>query len=222
MAEPDEAPGEGPKEAPGEGPDEPDDPVDPNDVPLAAVGRPVAGPRLEDLRDAATVPDWLDAYVAAVIDTQANLVVSVAATEDLAIGYRVKHALRIKTGYGPLARVLERYCESLDVEPRVVTPADTAYDRFHVVVRSRADIATLLAAVRPHCLVRQEAIATFVDDILPALDRGDHTDRESFVELMGTIDRFRRLAGRANRARYDQAYFVAEWDIKRKDEPDPE
>jgi len=49
-------------------------------------------------------------------------------------------------------------------------------------------------------------------EIISNLNRGIHGDREDFVELVRTIEMSQEAADTANRDRYTEADFVAEWD----------
>jgi hypothetical protein len=101
----------------------------------------------------------------------------------------------------------------LEIKPRIQKQDEATYEQYNLTIGRRADIMTLLETVRPYLLVRDEAVSILLDEILPAMNAGAHSDRESFVELMGTVEAFREAAGRANRGKYDQEYFRRAWGL---------
>ena len=113
----------------------------------------------------------------------------------------------------PVVRLLEQYFARLGISPRVNEQEDTTYEHYEVVISRRDDIRRLLETVRTYILVRKQAVDILLNDILPALDAGAHSEQQSFIELMGDIDAFRNAAGRANRSKYDQEYFINEWEV---------
>lgn len=158
-------------------------------------------------------PEWIDPYIAALVDAHFNFVVSIGQDEARSIGYKVMHNLRYKTESELTLRVLEAYLTEQDVAYQTTVHEDTTYDRYELVINQRDGITTLLESIRSYLLVREHAIDILLETIIPALNAGAHGERESFVDLIGDIDSFRDAAGRANRAQYDLEYFEEEWDI---------
>jgi hypothetical protein len=156
---------------------------------------------------------WLTPYVAALVDVHFNLVVSIGQQDTRAIGYKVMPKLQYNTDDQNVIHVLETFFSELGVHPQVREQDDTTYDQYQLVILQRDDIATVLETLRPYLIVRERAVDLLLDEIIPALMSEDHRERETFVELMGDIDAFRKAAGRANRATYDQEYFIDEWDL---------
>jgi hypothetical protein len=163
--------------------------------------------------DGTNLPEWIDSYIGALVDTHFNFVVSIGQDENRSVGFKVIHNLRYKTEAKPTLRVLEAYLTEQDIAYQTTVQDDTTYDRYELVINQRDGIRTLLESVRPYLIVRERAAELLLETILPALNAGAHSEQGSFVELMGDIDAFRDAAGRANRAQYDQEYFEEEWDL---------
>lgn len=161
-------------------------------------------------RDAAP-SDWLAPYIAGVVDNHFNLVVTLSEDNNRTIGVRVQPTLRYNFEREATREVLEQYCHRLDITPRV-TRKDTTYEQYEFVIGRRDDIQQFLEPLHPYLVVRADAITILTDDIIPALNEGAHSDKDSFLQLAQTIDTFRQKAGRANRAEYDYEYFKDKWE----------
>ena len=157
---------------------------------------------------------WLTPYIAALVDVHFNFVVSIGQQDTRAIGYKVMHKFQYNTDSEAVVNLLETFFDEVGVNLQAEQQDDTTYDQYQVVISQRDDIATVLETLRPYLIIREQAVDLLLDEIIPALEAGDHRDRETFVELMNDIDAFREAAGRANRATYDQDYFVDEWNLQ--------
>lgn len=156
-------------------------------------------------------PELITPYVAALIDDHFDFVISIGKQETSAVGYKIHHRLQYNAEGQQIVRLLKSHLTLYGIEPRVREQSDTKYDHYELTIRKRDDISTVLTELKPYIIAQEEAVTHLLDEIIPALNRGAHTNRGSFVELAGEIDRFREAAGRANRAKYTQDYFTREW-----------
>lgn len=168
---------------------------------------------LEGLGETDDSPQWIVPYVAALVDVHFDFVIKIGEQESRAVGYKIDHSLEYKAEGEPIIRLLEQFLAELGIEPRIREQKETTYEHSELIIGRRDDITTLLEAVRPYLLVRNEAVRMLIDEILPAMDAGAHSERDTFVELMSDIEAFREAAGRANRGEYDQDYFRDEWEL---------
>ena len=156
--------------------------------------------------------DWLLPYVAGVVDNHFNLVVTLSEASSRAVGVRVQPTVRYKFEQDATQRVLNQYCHKIGVDPRM-NKKDTTYGQYEFVIGRRDDIKTFLQPLQPYLVVRDAAVELLIDNIIPALNSGAHGEKESFLQLVQTIDTFRNKAGRANRSKYDYDYFKQKWNL---------
>jgi nitrogen regulatory protein PII len=190
-----------------------------NDTPPRAIADESKGNRtsaidtLEGVSETDDSPQWIVPYVAALVDVHFDFVIKIGEQESRAVGYKIDHSLEYKAEGESIIHLLEQFLAELGIEPRIQERDETTYEHYELIIGRRDDITTLLEAVRPYLLVRNEAVRILIDEILPAMNAGAHSERDTFVELMGDIEAFREGAGRANRAEYDQDYFRDEWEV---------
>jgi len=180
---------------------------------LSNCDRTSAIDTLEDPGPMDNSSPWTVPYVAALVDVHFDFVIRIGEQETRAVGFKIGHSLEYKPEGESIIRLLEQFLAELGIDPRIYEQDETTYEQYELIIRRREDIITLLEAVRPYLLVRDEAVSILIDEILPAMNAGDHTDRGSFIELIGRIEEFREIAGRANRGKYDQEYFRREWGL---------
>lgn len=159
-------------------------------------------------------PEWIEPYVAALVDAEFDFVISVGEQETRAIGYKITHRLKYNAREAAVMRLLREYLQSLNVAPRIQENDGTAHEHYEVIISRRDDIVTLLETIEQYVVAREEAVRILLEEIIPALNAGAHSTRASFVDLMGDIDAFREVAGRGGRTTYDQEYFESEWELE--------
>jgi len=155
----------------------------------------------------------LDAYIAGIVDNHFNFIAKISKNEARKIGFKIQLVLKYKTEKEKLIGVMKKYSEILGIEPRVNKNTSTTYDRYEFIIGRRGDIECFLQQVQPYFVTQNKATSILLDDIIPRLERGDHSKKETFVELVGYIEDFRQAAGRNNRSKYDKEYFISKWDM---------
>lgn len=151
-------------------------------------------------------------YIAGLVDSKCNLIVTVKKTDDTGVGYRVAIKIRFKTKQDLALLVFDDYCRSLGINA-TITRSDEESRSDQIALTARDDIEIFLTSLRDYLLVRRDAVDLLLDSILPALENGKHLNRETFPALIAIIDTFRQKAGRGNRAKYTLDYFLNEWDL---------
>jgi hypothetical protein len=157
--------------------------------------------------------DWMEAYVAGLVDNHSGIVVTVGKDDNRRIGYRVSAECRIKLSSEDTANFLEEFCERNDITYREKTKSDRKYTTYELIISRRKDLKQFLERIKPYLVARKDAAGILSETIIPRMEAGDHQQRETFVDLMRDIETFRELSGRANRTKYDREYFVDEWDL---------
>lgn len=159
-----------------------------------------------------TLPEWITPYISGLVDNHFNLLVTIGKDSNRKIGYRIQPQTRYKTEGKGIITILEKYCTSVGISPRIKEKEDTTYTHYEFMISSRTDLSTFIAPLQPYLIVRAEAIEILTDQILPALDEGAHRNKDTFLDLVADIETFRKKAGRANRSKYDLEYFEDEWE----------
>ena len=167
----------------------------------------------EGVRSLDDLPPWIVPYLAGVVDNHFNLLLRISKSDRRTVGYKPQPSIRYKAEGKAIIDLLERYCAALDIAPRVYEKSETKYPHYRFVISRRDDLEAFLTPLRPYCVGQAEPISLLLDEILPAMERGDHSDEETFLEFMEHADAFRDAAGRANRSKYDLEYFEREWDV---------
>ena len=153
------------------------------------------------------------AYIAALTDNHAGIVVTVAKRSESSVGFGVQVECRIKLPAAESLNLLTTVCDEHDIAYRVNTDRSTTYDSYQFVMSRRGSVQEFLQLVQPYLVVRGAAVETLCGIIIPRLEAGDHRSKESFLSLMHDIETFREQVGRANRAKYDLEFFQNEWDL---------
>ena len=169
--------------------------------------------RRPDVLSEGALPDWIDPYVASLVDNHFSFTITIGKDSKRKIGFRIQQNLRYKAEGDQVIHLLERYCDQIGVSPRITEKPETKYPHYEFVISRRNDVDTFLSKLRPYVLIQEEAVTILLDRILPALERNAHSEKESFIGLMADIEEFRTEVGRANRAKYDYDYFIEEWDM---------
>lgn len=159
------------------------------------------------------LPDWHYGYMAGVVDHRSNLVITVGKDSARRVGYRIAVECRIKTERQRAVGFLNSFFSKHELSVREITHDDQTYTSYEFVLGRRNVIVEFLTLVQPYVSGHQDSIVLLCDYIIPALEAGAHQKKESFLELMAAIEEFREIAGRDNRAKYDYAYFVEEWEM---------
>jgi hypothetical protein len=177
-----------------------------------------ASPELQS--DDGPPPEWVHAYVAALIDNHASIIVSIARASNRSLGYRPKQELRYKSDQQPVLELLKQYCAAYDVTPRVTEQSGSTSQRFTVELSARSDIVAFLTPLRPYLQVQERAVTLLLETLIPGLNAGAHSEPETFLIWTQYLDAFREAAGRANRHKYDHEYFREEFDAAVPADPD--
>ena len=112
--------------------------------------------------------------------------------------------------------VVDHLCEFADrlgVEYNVrdVPQQEEGYmPKFEFTIRNRDSVKTYLQALLPHLVVKEEQARIMLEEIIPRMDRGMHTNKRGFLKIMEHADRMNEMKG-GKRGKYNLEYFENEW-----------
>lgn len=167
----------------------------------------------EILSEEEPLPEWVVPYVAALVDTNTSIVVTVSQAANRPLGYQPKQEIRYKTDKPAVIKCLQRYCAEQDISPHINKKSGTTHPRYRFTVSARDAVVAFLDPLRPYLLLQEQAVSLLLDTLIPGLNAGVHTDPESFIGWAAYLDEYRDAFGRANQSKYDYDYFCAEFDV---------
>jgi hypothetical protein len=158
--------------------------------------------------------DWRCPYIAGLVDNHATVAVTIAKRSKTSIGFGVRTKCRIKLPAAESLEILTAFADEHEIAYRVDTDRDTTYESHQFVISRRQSMQEFLRLVKPHLVVRDEAVDLLCETVIPRLEAGDHRSKVSFLSLMQDIETFREQVGRANRTKYDRKFFQNEWGLE--------
>lgn len=152
---------------------------------------------------------WKYPYIAATIDFGSNFQIKVLVESESRVGYVISPQLYINSTNPAVMGFLEEFSENHGLNPRFREREDT----IRMEITKRTDVRDLLRLVAPYVIVRRNAVAILLDDLLPGLDAGKQSDEEGFVELMEYVDEIRSHTTQRSEPKYTEDYFRDEFGL---------
>lgn len=155
---------------------------------------------------------WTYPYVASAVDFGSNLKVVIRDVDDAAVGYRLVPTLYIANPNRPVMGFLDEFCENHGLHPLIREKGENP-TRYQLEITRRDDLHHFLRLIQPYVIARQVPVDVLVEDLLPGLDEGKHSDEEGFLELMGYVDQIREHTHGTGKRKYTQEYFRDEFGL---------
>jgi hypothetical protein len=156
-------------------------------------------------------PEWMYAYLAGVIDSAGSVSVAVTKSDQSPLGYAIQAKVHFQLRFTTVLGMIDELAEIHEWNAR--TEPSGGANNPRIVFARRDDIGELMTLVEPFLIGRAEQVRVLLDEILPGLVARKHYDKESFVELMESVDEFRRAGNPSQESKYDAAYFRDLWDL---------
>jgi hypothetical protein len=154
-------------------------------------------------------------YVAGLFDAEGCVKPTVSKKTNSAVDHHIDPQSRITNSSDPLASKLSSFAEALDV-PYSVYHHDGDENRdptFQFDVRSIDGVRKFLSALKPHLVAKRPQAEIMLNEILPRLDAGEHSNKRGFLGVMYHVDRLNELKG-GNRGKYNLQYFEDLWGME--------
>jgi len=157
-------------------------------------------------------------YTAGLFDGDGSISIKVRENGDSVHGYSIASACAVKqTVHDEMIASLSGFCESIGVDDysvRIVTREKEEHaDQFAFRISNRSSVEKFLTELEPHLLLKKEQANIVLNDIIPKLERGIHTNRRGFLRVMKHVDELNSLKG-GLRGEYNVEYFEDKWGME--------
>lgn len=160
------------------------------------------------------------AHLAGVIDAIGTVTVRVSKSERYSIGYHyqaVAQVSRPANDDDPLLGKLLAYCDEYGAGYKLteVSDDDGGGISYRWACNSPDDIERFLEPLLPFLVTEYESSVLMIEQILPRMEDGLHTEKEGSYELMEFADivRASNPRRRSPELKYDQDYFAEAWSV---------
>ncbi len=157
--------------------------------------------------------EWMYPYVGGAFDFSRGLRFTPVKSQSSKIGYYINSEIIFtstkKVGIG----VIDQFCEEYGVRTNFKVKEKAKGDTYELAIAKRKDIEEFLSVIHPFVVDDAEQVQIALEHILPGLERGDHQEKQSFVNLMYYIEKFRENEVPRRKVKYTRDYFVDEWDM---------
>lgn len=174
------------------------------------TGEPTKPPPLRGIaRYSRVVEDneLIRAYLAGVIDSGSSIRVHVKKDDSYAVGFALSPIIEVRRSRRAIPELLAMWGDSIGV--RSDLKENEKNTRW--IVNRRDDIQLVLELLAPYMMVYDSAAEVMIEEVLPRLERGEHTTKDGFIEVMEYVDFLREATGRERQSKYSQDYFRELW-----------
>lgn len=156
------------------------------------------------------------AYIAGMLDGNATIAANISKNEDYAHGYGISCRVRLTRNLPFALQFIMDFCTDRGLKAHVKpkSPNNVEGMRYEFTIQENRSIKEFLRMVYPYMHDRPEDAALLSEEIIPAIENGEHLEKESFIGLVKKIDDLRDMNPHVTRAKYDLEYFQEEWDLK--------
>jgi len=156
----------------------------------------------------------LTAYIAGITDAHFNFVSKISKDSARKVGYKFQFELKYNTEIKEVSDLIQKFLSDMGLEPRVRYRNKKKYDAYQIIIGRVDDIDVYLSELLPYMSARKAAAELLINSIFPKIRDKQHSTKEGFVEIAGLVDEFRKEAGRDNRSKYNQNYFIENWNVQ--------
>lgn len=149
-------------------------------------------------------------YIAGCLDTSGTLGGKVQKASDYKLGYTVEPEVAFSRK-SPLAiQRVDDFC----TKNGVYCSVRVSEGRYTLTIQKPRDVHRFLELLSPYLLDRIEEAEVVMQELVPALQSGRHTEsKEGFLEVVGILEELRELNPRGTRSKYDREHFREKWNL---------
>lgn len=147
------------------------------------------------------------AYIAGVIDSGSSIRVAVRKDQSYSLGYKIVPSIEVRRKEPELPSLLAQWGDAIGIRSEL----DESEEYYRWQVNRRDDVKTTLEILEPYLLVYDDAANTILHEIIPRLEKKEHTTKEGFIELMEYVDSVREAVTTRSRTKYDAEHFRELW-----------
>ena len=156
-------------------------------------------------------------YQAGFVDGEGSLSAKVRRNEDSVLDHSVAASFSIKhTEYDEVVEHLTTFCDEIGVDYTVryaKKENENHSDQFIFRISKRGDLKKYLTELKPHLVLKKPQADIMLDEIMPRLDRNEHTNRRGFLRVMYWVDKLNERKG-GLRGKYNLEYFEDLWGMR--------
>lgn len=144
------------------------------------------------------------AYLGGLFDAAGTITARVKKDDSYKFEHTISAEISLRRSLPQAVKILDDFCLEHGVNGNV-----NQYDgSFEWKTTRISDVSRLLEMLRPYIREREKAIEILTADILPTLEAGSHREsQETFMNMMGAIERLREADPNARDSKYDVEYF---------------
>lgn len=156
------------------------------------------------------------AYISGVVDGNSTIGANISKDSDYKIGYSIDVRVRITRQLPFALQVIDDFCFEKGIRSRISEKnhsnrEDVKGTRYSFEIQSEHDIQLFLEQIYPFLRDRREEAEILSQNIIPSIQRGEHLEKESFLQIVEDIDTLREMNPHVTHSKYDTEYFKEEW-----------
>jgi len=160
------------------------------------------------------------AHLAGVLDAAGTVTVRITKNKRYSIGYQYSAIVELSRPANdddPLLGKLLAYCDEYGARYKLSEQSggDGESKSYRWRCNSPDNIGRFLDPLLPYLVTEYESAVIMIEQIVPRMEDGLHTEKEGFYELMEFADAVRDSNPRSRRRdlKYDQDYFAEAWSV---------
>ena len=159
------------------------------------------------------------AHLAGVLDATGTVTVRVTKNKRYSIGFQYSAVVELSRPANdddPLLGKLLAYCDEYGARYKLSEAVnENGSKSYRWVCNSPDNIERFLEPLLPFLVTEYESAVIMIEQIIPRMNDGLHTEKEGFYELMEFADVVRDSNPRNRRSdlKYDQDYFAEAWSV---------
>jgi hypothetical protein len=158
------------------------------------------------------------AHLAGVFDAAGTLSIHIAKDDSYKNGYKFTAMARMNrpaNNNDPVIGKLMAYCEDHGISYKL---NEKESDRFasrsyEWICQKPDDLERFLRPLMPYLVTHYERAVLMLEEIIPRMQDGLHTEKAGFLDLMEYADAIRESYSRNKDLQYDKSYFENEWSV---------
>jgi hypothetical protein len=149
-------------------------------------------------------------YIGGLVDGKATVTVRVSKSNSYKLGYNFEPLIRLSKTKPYSIQVVDDWMAKNGIFGNL----KETQSGYTIEMNRQRDIAHFISELYPYVQDKIEPFEIMMDDILPALESGEHlSDREGFLSVLEDIERMRSQTGGKGATKYTVEYFKDEWDM---------
>lgn len=157
------------------------------------------------------------AHLAGYFDAVGGIKIAVNKAESYRIGYELRPKLVLQR-YGtddPIIGKLIAYCELVSAKFSITETTEKHRDEISTrwTIKEPESIDRFLEPLMPYLVSKHRNARLMLEQVIPAIENGEHLNKDGFIKLMGIADQLREGEPTRSDLKYTQEFFENEWSL---------